>query len=229
MPLLRAGSLAVDADLIVFDKDGVLLDFHRLWAPITAARAAACAPPEQVPGLQALLTQILPGASRDEALAAAAAFLAPGCSLAQVRSGFETADRLVDRAAHTHPLPGVVAAVGRLRAAGFRLAIATTDQTAGAAHFLRVAGLAGQFGPVVGVDRVAASKPAPDMVALCCAEAGVDPARAVVVGDLDLDLQMGRAAGVAAVIGVLSGVGDAASLGPLADALVASVADLRAG
>jgi phosphoglycolate phosphatase len=228
VPQLRAGDLLVEADLIVFDKDGVLLDFYRLWEPITAARAAACAPPDRLPALQALLTRILPGASRGEALAAAAAFLAPVRSFAQVRSGFETADLLVDRAAHTHPLPGAVEAVRRLRAAGFRVAIATTDQTAGAEHFLRVAGLEGQFASVVGVDRVVASKPAPDMVTLCCAEAGVDPGRTVVVGDLDLDLLMGRAAGVAAVIGVLSGVGDAGSLGPLAAVLVASVADLIA-
>jgi hypothetical protein len=102
VPLLRAGDLVVEADLIVFDKDGVLLDFYRLWEPITAARAAACAPLDRVPALHALLTRILPGASRGEALAAAAAFLAPVRSLAQVHSGFETADLLVDRAAHTH-------------------------------------------------------------------------------------------------------------------------------
>jgi len=46
------------------------------------------------------------------------------------------------------------------------------------------------------------------------------------VGDSVADLAMGRAAGVAMVVGVLTGVGDAAALGDMADVVVASVAEL---
>ena len=41
-----------------------------------------------------------------------------------------------------------------------------------------------------------------------------------------MDLQMGRAAAVGACIGVLSGTGTLEGLGPLADAIISSVAEL---
>jgi phosphoglycolate phosphatase len=49
------------------------------------------------------------------------------------------------------------------------------------------------------------------------------------VGDSPADLRMGRAAGVARTIGVLTGVGDRATLEPLADIVVDSIADLAPG
>lgn len=248
MAILCAGTLAVEADLVVFDKDGVLLDFHRLWGPITVARAQACCAaagrPELAEALRDLLGLSAAGrvdprgmlavASQNESRLAAATFLHQhGLSWhlarAAASAGFETAEREVDRVQFTAALPGIVELVGQLRAAGVLVAIATTDQTDGAEHFLRAAGLEGAFVSVVGVDRVAKSKPAPDMAALCCAEAGVAPARTVMVGDVDLDLLMGRAAGVVAVVGVLSGVGDAEMLGPLADVLLGSAPELLVG
>jgi len=70
------------------------------------------------------------------------------------------------------------------------------------------------------------SKPAPDAVLALCAELGVPAARAAVIGDAPADLRMGRAAGAGLVIGVLTGVGDRATLEPLADAVLESVAAL---
>ena len=46
------------------------------------------------------------------------------------------------------------------------------------------------------------------------------------IGDTTADMRMGRAAGVGFNIGVLSGVGSAALLAPLADVLLPSVAQL---
>ena len=47
-----------------------------------------------------------------------------------------------------------------------------------------------------------------------------------VVGDSPADLAMGRAAGAGLLVGVLSGVGTAADLEPLADLMLPSVAGL---
>jgi len=48
-----------------------------------------------------------------------------------------------------------------------------------------------------------------------------------VVGDAPADMRMARAAGAGRVIGVLTGVGDRATLEPLADVVIGSIADLR--
>jgi phosphoglycolate phosphatase len=47
-----------------------------------------------------------------------------------------------------------------------------------------------------------------------------------VVGDSPADLRMGRAAGVARTIAVLTGVGDVETLEPLADVVLPSIAEL---
>ena len=59
-----------------------------------------------------------------------------------------------------------------------------------------------------------------------CERLGVPPTRTAVVGDSPADLRMGRAAGVARTIAVLTGVGDRATLEPLADTVLSSIADL---
>ena len=70
-------------------------------------------------------------------------------------------------------------------------------------------------------------KPAPDMVLRLCAECGVAPGRAAVIGDSPADLRMGRSAGAGLVIGVLTGVGGRTDLEPLADRVIESVEQLR--
>jgi HAD superfamily hydrolase (TIGR01509 family) len=245
VPVLALGERPLDADLIVFDKDGVLLDFHHLWSAVTHARVAAlCAVsgiPELESGLLALLGlsregRVAPGgllavgSRQDSTLAAATALHQAGLPWYRARTAafeaFEQAEGSVDFAQSCRPLPGVVDAIERLHAAGFALAIATTDQSEGAWRFLHHAGIADRFCAVVGVDQVARSKPDPAMFQRACALAGVLPARALMVGDVDLDLLMGRAAGARATIGVLSGVGDAALLAPHADVLLRGVAAL---
>ena len=43
------------------------------------------------------------------------------------------------------------------------------------------------------------SKPHPEMLLAACADAGVDPSEAVMIGDTEFDMDMARAAGTAAI------------------------------
>lgn len=244
MPRLVAGGVGFDAELIVFDKDGVLLDFHHLWAEVTRTRVASLCELSglalQVPLLTLLGLDddgrvapggLLAGGSRqDSTLAAATALHQQGLAWHEARriafAAFEAAEARVDYGAFARPLPGVVEAVEALHCAGWKLAIATTDQTVGALRFLDRFGLRDRFEAVVGVDQVARSKPAPDLFLRACELAGVAPERAVMVGDLDIDLRMARTAGGGGAIGVLSGVGDAELLAPHADVVLPGVGSL---
>jgi HAD superfamily hydrolase (TIGR01549 family) len=245
MPQLMLGDRRVEGELIIFDKDGVLVDFHHLWAAVTRARAAALCAAARMPELESELIGLLGlepdgrvtptgllacGSRHDSTLVAAARLHQAGLPWNEARAtafaAFEAAEGAIAFEALCRPLPGVKETLKALAAVGWKLAIATTDQTEGARRFLVQEGLDDLFVAVVGVDQVKSSKPAPEMVHLACDLAGVAPSRAVMVGDVDLDLRMGRAAGVAATVGVLSGVGDATLLAPHADSLLPDVASL---
>ena len=94
-------------------------------------------------------------------------------------------------AMHFELLPGTVEALERLRSLGLELAVvANWDLTL--QRLLGEVGVAGSFGAVVH----AAAKPAPDGLLRALAELGVDPSRALHVGDDEVDELAARAAGM---------------------------------
>jgi phosphoglycolate phosphatase len=107
-----------------------------------------------------------------------------------------------------------------------RFAVATSDDRGPTERTLAALGIAGEFAATACADDGHPNKPAPDPVLRICARLGVAPGRSAVVGDSPADLRMGRAAGAGRVIGVLSGVGERATLEPLADAILGSIAEL---
>lgn len=125
----------------------------------------------------------------------------------------------------TKPLPGVPAVLHRLRAAGLLLGIASTDSTANILRGSQLLGIDSLIGASIGGEAVARGKPNPDMLALLGEQLGVPVSQMVMVGDGIVDVQMGRNAGVAFTIGVLTGVAGAEQLQPYADLLLPSLAD----
>jgi phosphoglycolate phosphatase len=150
-------------------------------------------------------------------------------AVAAVRRAYQRADQEVDAVRVGRPVPGVDQALRRLRAAGARLAVATTDTTAQAIRGLAALGFADLLDAIVGADAVSRPKPDAEAVHRCCDTVGVTPRDAVVVGDAVADVLMGREAGVALAIGVLSGVTTAAEFDGHADVVVSSLADVVPG
>ena len=94
-------------------------------------------------------------------------------------------------AMHFDVLPGVTAALERLRSLGLELAVvANWDLTL--RRLLEEIGLTESFGAVVH----ASGKPSPDGVLRALRELGVDPGRALHVGDDEVDERAAHAAGV---------------------------------
>src|SRR4029079_10110127 len=124
------------------------------------------------------------------------------------------------------PVTDLRALLVRLRGRVPTFAVATSDDRGPTERTLAALGVAGEFAALSCADDGRPTKPAPDPVLHLCAELGVPPERTAVGGDTTAHLRIARDARVARAIGVLTGVGDRATIEPLADVVLDSIADL---
>lgn len=228
--------------LIIFDKDGTLINFEAMWATwaiqlaqqLEAVTGRSMAErfykaldfyadtgqivPDgplsvsPIKGLRALTVQVL----------ISDLGLSPRAAEAIVAKIWQTPDPVTT----AHPLADLVALFTTLQANGLKIAVATSDDRGSTSATLAKLGLTSLVTLLACGDDGIPIKPAPDMVLNLCRALEVLPAKTVVVGDNVADLQMGRTAGVGLTVGVLSGVSSAAILAPHADILLPSVAEL---
>jgi len=229
-------------EAVIFDKDGVLVDFERTWTP--AIRSAALHVAEgdgdralellRMVGYDDATGTFLPGsvwaAGTNEDLIDVWAADAPPEERARLVEFMGRHCEAVD------PVPVVDPEklrdrLRRLRALGLGLAVVSNDTTRSVRRTAERFGIADLLDFTCGFDSVRRAKPHPDP-ALAFAEAtGVPPERMAVVGDNVHDGEMARAAGCAMFVGVLSGNSGKEELAPLAHAVVAdaiAAADLVA-
>ncbi|MCD4532567.1 HAD-IIIA family hydrolase [Nocardioides sp. cx-169] len=116
--------------------------------------------------------------------------------------------------ARVRPVDGVRESLDRLRAEGVRLAVVTNQSGVASGRLTReqvdavnarVEELLGPFDvvevcPHGPTDGCGCRKPAPGMLKRACEETGVDPGRAVMIGDIGADVEAAAAAGVSAVL-----------------------------
>ena len=229
-------------DLVVFDKDGTLIEFDVMWSGWATDLAAnlerAIGKPIETSlfamlGFDPTAARVLPGGDlaatpmarlreRTRTLLVMAGLTIPAADLV-----LHEVWRAPDPVGLASPLADLVGLFRRLRTAGRRIAVATSDDRDPTERTLAALGLTDQIDAIVCGDDGVPVKPAPDMVLHLCAGLGIDPTRTAVVGDSVADLEMGRRARAALIVGVLTGVGDAEQLSPGADLVLASVADLR--
>lgn len=227
-------------DVVIFDKDGTLIDFHAMWGgwarglgdrldavirrPVSLDVFAAI-------GFDPTSGRVAPGGELATATMAGieetvARVLRRWCpSIAAARRATEAAWSVPDPVALAVPLADLPATFERLRADGRRIAIVTTDDRGSTDATLRSLGVRDDVRAMVCGDEGFAMKPEPDPVFAICQAFQSDPSRVAVIGDTPADMAMGRAAGAGRVIGVRSGLGSDADLGE-ADAIIDSIADL---
>jgi phosphoglycolate phosphatase len=228
-------------DLIVFDKDGTLIEFQRMWGGWVdqlASRLEAGTGRPLRDGLYGLL-----GVDDASGLVLAHGLMAAtpmrrirdvveayvseaGIGRVAAAAAVERAWQAPDPVALAEPVTDLHPFLARLRTRVPTFAVATSDDRGPTERTLEALGVAAEFAAVACADDGRPTKPAPDPVLHLCATLGIAPDRTAVVGDAPADLRMARAAGVARAIGVLTGVGDEASIAPLADVVLESIAEL---
>jgi phosphoglycolate phosphatase len=206
-------------DLIVFDWDGTLMDSA---AAIVASLQGACRDLDfPVPGDEQ--ARYIIGLGLHDALS----YILPGLDASQH-------SRVADRYRHhflaldrgTTLFPGIPEVVASLHDAGYQLAIATGKSRRGLTRALDATGLVSYFHASRCADE-GHTKPHPGMLQAVMHELGAESDRTLMVGDTTHDLQMARAAGVAA-LGVAYGAhAHDALLGCEPLGCVSSVVELR--
>jgi phosphoglycolate phosphatase len=106
---------------------------------------------------------------------------------------------------------GIVDALDRLAASGCRLIVATSKPHAFARPILERLGLSRHFAGIHGPELDGTHDHKADLIAHIIAREGVDPARAVMIGDREFDVVAAARNGIAA-IGVTWGYGSAEEL-----------------
>jgi phosphoglycolate phosphatase len=248
MSKLAVGNQVVDVDLIAFDKDGTLVDFHHLWGRKARLWVEDL---ERATGGTEALRQALYGtlgydASRERVVADGPLAVASMQKLYTLAAGvlyqhgvpWHEAEQLVEEsvsrsigalpvAESIRPLGDLAALVDRLSEAGVEAAVITSDDRAATVATLELLGVPDAIAHVVCGDDDLPNKPAPEGVLHLCACYGVSPDRVMLVGDTVSDMLTGANAGVACRVAILNGAGDAASLVEHADIVIESIDEIR--
>jgi pyrophosphatase PpaX len=127
--------------------------------------------------------------------------------------------------ARTSLFPGAGEVVRALRASGHPIGVVTAKIESGAERTLRHVGLRDAVDVIVAADTVERSKPDPLPVRYALGRVERTPGEAVMIGDSPHDLAAGRGAGTATA-GVCWGAASREALAPLADHLLAAVAEI---
>jgi len=155
------------------------------------------------------------GADKREAIAALLDMAPMDPAVAETHREFVDELATAYRATPPVPLPGVVAAIATLRAAGIKVALTTGFDRQVADPLLAAIGwdVPAVLDAVVCADEVTAGRPTPFLVLRAMELTGVvDHSRVLVAGDTVLDIRSGHAARAGVVVGVLTGAQTAAEL-----------------
>ena len=247
MPQLLVGDKIIDCQLLIFDKDGTLVEQKAVLLALAQARFQSLARLINTKVAEewaktvgvSLRTQeidfqgpLVLAPTREEVLVAATIIRQYECvdwsrakELAQ--EAYEKADKTMKPPYGAVLLKGVESILKMLKANGFKIALATTDSHRRTQRAFNNMGISRYFDAILGDDDVENGKPAPDMILKACKLTRCSPSDAVMVGDSVSDVLMGKNAHVKACISVLTGTTPKEKLEAVADMIIPSVADLH--
>jgi len=248
MPKLHVADRIIDCKLLIFDKDGTLVEQKPVLLYLAKARfssltrlasAQVAEKWAEAVGVNLHTTEIdnegplARAPTREEVLVAASIIYQ--CRHAGWDAAKQLAEKTYEEAdqAMTPPygaalIPSALETLQTLKAHGFKIALATTDSHKRSQESLNELKIGEYFDVILGADDVEKGKPAHDMIWKACELTRSSPENAVMIGDSTTDMLMGKNARVKVCIGVLTGPTSREELEKVADIVVPSVASLHA-
>ena len=211
--LLINKTILEDVDIVIFDKDGTLIDVHHYWSSMIKLRSEFlvkkyCLHNEVYSRLiDSMGIDIRSGRMKPEGpvgikprsfiINTAYKILLNYCDNVKeedVSSVFLEVDNFSKKKLNelVNPLPGIPELLFKLKKHNIKSTIATTDLTERAELAMAVIEIKDLFDDIAGADLVTNAKPAPDLVNYILTRYKLDPKNAVVVGDSMADLLMAR-------------------------------------
>jgi phosphoglycolate phosphatase len=246
---LRVGDTVIDGiRVMIFDKDGTLMELHHYWTAMVELRARMICERLGLEDLHIKKIAFQMGADLDSArlrpqgpvglkkreivMQSAIDYLT-GLGLNNTYNlcfeVFAEVDDISSRDLRTfvRPISGAETLVRSASQRGCKIAIATTDRRERAKLAMDFLGFGDVVDMVVGADDVSKPKPDPEQIELILRNFSIDRDQAVMVGDALTDVQMGINAGVKASIGVLTGFATAAQLQAITPYIASDVSEIQ--
>lgn len=235
-------------DLVIFDKDGTLMDLYHYWSQMVGLRAKFIC---QKLGLDAkhydnimyemgvdskagkLRSEGPVGLKKREIVLQAAVDYLSSIGYPDTHilcfDVFKEVDNLSSENLRQfiRPIDGANDIVNNLSKNGCKIAIATTDVTERAKLAMEFLGIADKVDFIAGANMVSNSKPDPEMIHIILNTLNVDRSNAVIVGDAITDVQLGINADLKASIGVLTGLSSYEQLKMVTPYVANGISDLK--
>ena len=234
-------------DLVIFDKDGTLMDLYHYWSQMICLRADHIARELYLDtrhkngliyemGVDLANGRLRPQGpvgikKRSEVLQAAVDYL-DSIGLKDNYNLCNNAFGHVDAISSSRvkdfikPIAGANELLEALRSRKCKIAIATTDISDRARLAMKYLGFLSKIDFIIGADMVKKTKPDPEMIYKTLEMLSVDASSSVMVGDATTDIEIGLNAGLKASVAVLTGLSQESELRELTPYVVKSVKDI---
>ncbi len=234
-------------ELVIFDKDGTLIDVHHYWVSMIKLRSEIISSKLNIDkdvliglmdsmGVKAGTMRIKPdgpvGLKKREVVMNAGVSYLRTLGHEGLTSLFLEAFSRADELSLSRfdemirPIAGLNRCMDALKTVGCQIAIATTDRTDRTKSVLQHLKIHHKFDCIAGADLVRMPKPSGEIVELVCRQLKVPVENAVMVGDAASDILSGQAAGCKASIGVASGLTEKNKLETLTPFVLNSIKDI---